>query len=267
VAQQLIVTDLEAGRTMRIDRLSELTWVDVRELDGARVVALLPIGAVEAHGPHLPLATDVIIARAWAESGARKLAAHGFHPLLLPPVAFATAFAGTISVRPATVAALLVDIATSLHRGGLRRLALVNAHFDPAHLEALGAARDAIRDRELMTVVFPDLTTRPWGGRLTDEFKSGASHAGQYEGSIVLAHAPELVREAIRRALPPNPASLSDAIRDGNRTFTEAGGPEAYFGDPARATAEEGLATIDVLGSILEEAVLQAVEHEATEAP
>lgn len=257
---------------MRIDRLSDLTWVDVRDLDGARVVALLPIGAVEAHGPHLPLATDVIIARAWAESGARKLAAHRFHPLLLPPVAFTTAafaaaFPGTISVRPATVAALLVDIATSLHRGGLGTLALVNAHFDPAHLEALGAACDAIRERELMTVVFPDLTKRPWGGRLTDEFKSGASHAGQYEGSIVMARAPELVREAIRGALPPNPASLSDAIRDGNRTFTEAGGPEAYFGDPARATAEEGLATIDVLGSILEEAVLQAVEHEATEAP
>lgn len=257
---------------MSIDRLSEMTWVEVRDLDRARAVALLPIGAVEAHGPHLPLGTDVIIARAWAESGARKLAARGLQPLLVPPLAFTSAgfaasFPGTLSVRPETVAALLVDIATSLHRGGIATLALANAHLDPEHLEALRAACEAIRERGLMTVVFPDITKRPWGGRLSDEFRSGASHAGQYEGSIVLACAPELVREAIRRELTPNPASLSDAIKDGKRTFKDAGGPEAYFGYPAQATTDEGLETIDILGSILEEAVLQAIEHEGTGTP
>jgi creatinine amidohydrolase len=55
--------------------------------------------------------------------------------------------------------------------------------------------------------------------------------------------------------LPGNPASLSRAIRGGKRSFEEAGGPRAYFGFPAEATAGEGRATVEVLGGILEDAV------------
>ena len=65
----------------------------------------------------------------------------------------------------------------------------------------------------------------------------------------------ELVRDGIRAALPPNPASLSRAIRDGKQSFEEAGGARAYFGFPGQATAEEGRATIELLGAILDEAV------------
>jgi creatinine amidohydrolase len=64
------------------------------------------------------------------------------------------------------------------------------------------------------------------------------------------------VREEVRRRLPANPASIGRAIRDGKTSFHEAGGPEAYFGDPAAASAEEGRATIETLGEILAEAVL-----------
>ena len=91
--------------------------------------------------------------------------------------------------------------------------------------------------------------------RLGEEFRSGACHAGRYEGSIVLAERPDLVREAIRAGLAPNPASLSRAIRDGRTTFADAGGPRAYFGWPADATGEEGRATIAALGEILADAV------------
>ena len=63
----------------------------------------------------------------------------------------------------------------------------------------------------------------------------------------------------MRSALPANPASISRAIRAGKSDFAEAGGPEAYFGDPAAATAEEGRETIEVLGAILEEAVLATI--------
>ena len=73
---------------------------------------------------------------------------------------------------------------------------------------------------------------------MTDEFRSGAAHAGQYEGSIVMARASHLVREEIRRELEPNPASLSVAIGEAKRNFEQAGGPRAYFGYPARATVE-----------------------------
>lgn len=243
---------------MALHVLAEMTWEEVRSLDRAQAVAVLPVGAVEAHGPHLPLATDVLIAEAMARAAARRLS---LEVLLLPALVYSAAgyaagFPGTISVAPASVTSIVVDVARSLAAQGVRRLALANAHLDPTHLRSLHAAVEAARD--VMTVVFPDLTRKPWALRLTDEFKSGACHAGRFEGSIVLAERPDLVREAIRKALPANPASLSQAIRRGQSTFEEAGGPRAYFGDPAAASAEEGRAILETLGSILADAIVNA---------
>jgi creatinine amidohydrolase len=245
-----------------------MTWPEAAALDPDRTVAILPVGAVEAHGPHLPLATDGVIALAMAEDAARRLAAGGWTPLVLPPLhytaaPFAAGFAGTVSVRPETVTAQVIEIAGAL-AGRARCLAIANAHLDPAHLGALNAAAEAIRvlaaaGETAPAIAFPDLTRRPWAGRLGEEFASGACHAGSYEGSIVLAARPGLVREEARRVLLPNPASLSRGIRAGLTSFEEAGGPRAYFGDPAAASAVEGRERIAELGRILEEAVLEAV--------
>lgn len=242
------------------------TWPEIRQMldrqsEQRPLVAILPTGAVEAHGPHLPLQTDRVISMAMAERGAEHLARRGHDALVLPPVdytaaPFARAFPGTVSVRPETVTALLVDVATALSRQGVRILALANAHFDPGHLGALNAARDRIEDGARgLQIVFPDVTRKPWALRLGDEFLSGACHAGRYEGSVVLALRPELVRDDVRRELQPVPVSLSDAIRDGRDSFEEAGGDQAYFGDPAAATGDEGETTIETLGAILAEAV------------
>jgi creatinine amidohydrolase len=247
-----------------IRELADLTWEEVRELDRSRTVAVLPVGALEAHGPHLPLATDVLIAQAMSRAGAARLASHGFGALLLPPLPFTAApfaagFAGTLSFPAPTVTAVLVDLARELTRHGFAALAIANAHLDPAHLAALSEAAVRAQGERLLPVVFPDLTRKPWAPRLTEEFKSGACHAGRFEGSIVLAVRPELVREGIRAALAPNPASLSTAIREGARTFEEAGGARAYFGWPADATAEEGHASVETLGEILADAVRDAL--------
>lgn len=78
-----------------------------------------------------------------------------------------------------------------------------------------------------------------------------------------MARAPELVREDLRRSLPSNPSSLSVAIREGKQSFQEAGGPLAYFGSPAAASAEEGEQTIDTLAGILSEAVVAGLRGDA----
>jgi creatinine amidohydrolase len=135
-------------------------------------------------------------------------------------------------------------------------LALANAHLDPTHLSALHAAAAEVRQAGRIRLVFPDVTQRPWATRLTAEFKSGACHAGRYETSLVMAIRPELVREEVRRHLPPNARSLSTAIAAGQKSFVEAGGPRAYFGYPAEATPEEGRESLTALGAILEEAVM-----------
>lgn len=245
---------------MSVHVLAELTYEELARLDKTRALAILPVGATEAHGPHLPLATDVIIAEAMAKSAAERLSQRGASVLIAPPVAYSVAgyaagFAGTISIAVETATALYVDIARSLARHGVSLLAIANAHLEPSHLASLHAAGERIAAERIARWVFPDVTRKPWALRLTDEFKSGACHAGQYEGSIVLAERPDLVRDEIRRGLPPNPQSLSRAIRDGKTSFEQAGGPRAYFGDPSAASADEGRETIATLGAILEEAV------------
>jgi creatinine amidohydrolase len=249
---------------MAVRDISESTWEELRALDPAGTVALLPIGALEAHGPHLPLSTDVLIAEAMVAEGARRLGQRGLEVISMPALAytaagFAAGFPGTVDVRPETVTALLVDVAASLARHGVGTLAFASAHLDPSHRACLQAAREEIARRGLLVPVFPDLASRRWAGRLGEEFGSGACHAGRFEGSVVMAVRPDLVREELQRSLPPVPASLSAAIQDGKTSFHEAGAPRAYCGWPADATADEGRATIETLGAILEEAVLASL--------
>jgi creatinine amidohydrolase len=78
---------------------------------------------------------------------------------------------------------------------------------------------------------------------------------------VVLAERPGSVNAVLMQALPPNPRSLVDAIRSGHRSFADAGGPDAYFGYPAEATADEGRRIVETLGAILEEAVAEAREQ------
>lgn len=250
---------------MAIRELGEMTFEDVSAMDRSRTIAVLPVGAIEAHGPHLPLATDTVIAAAMARAGAAALDAAGWHAVLLPPLPFtaapfAAAFPGTLSVAPGTVTALLADLAAELARQGFAALAIANAHLDPTHLAALRAGAERARTAHAMPVVFPELSRKPWALRLTEEFRTGACHAGRFEGSVVMAERPDLVRESIRVTLDPNPASLSQAIRDGKKSFEEAGGPAAYFGFPQGATAEEGRETLSVLGEILADALEAGAE-------
>src|SRR6267143_5030021 len=87
---------------MAIRDMADLTWEEVRDLDRARTVLILPVGAVEAHGPHLPLGSDILIAQAMARAGAARIEAQGLGALILPALSytsarFGAAFAGTIS--------------------------------------------------------------------------------------------------------------------------------------------------------------------------
>ncbi len=245
---------------MPVLELAALSYDEVAALPRGELVAILPVGATEAHGPHLPLATDVIIAEAMAKAGAELLSKDGKTAVVLPPVAYTVAtyaegFDGTLSITAETATALYVDIGRGLAGQGFPKMAIANAHLEPNHIRSLYAAQKALNDEGNIAVVFPDVTRKPWALRLTDEFKSGACHAGQYEGSIVMAARPQWVKQAVQSALPDNPASLSVAIREGKHSFEAAGGPRAYFGTPAGATAAEGRETIAVLGQILAEAV------------
>ena len=180
--------------------------------------------------------------------------------LILPSLAYAPApfadlHAGTLSIRPETLTALVVDLGTAVAERGVAMLALANAHFDPAQMGALRAAVAQLQQAGRLRLAFPDLTRRRLAERLGAEFRSGACHAGRYESSILLACRPELVDDAARLRLPPLPVSLVEAAQEGQKTFLDAGLELAYCGDPAAASAEEGRTLVAELGAILAEAV------------
>jgi creatinine amidohydrolase len=224
--------------------LADLSYEEARVRLAAGAVALLPTGATEAHGPHLPLSTDVVISAEGARRAARLLVAEGREALVLPPVAyavteFAADFSGTISISIETARALLRDVILGAVRAGFRGVVVCNAHLEPGNLQAI---REAVQAATAggARVAFPDVTRKPHALRLGDEFRSGACHAGSYETSLVLAAEPFLVKTDLAAELPANPTSLSQAIRAGKRSFLEAGGDRAYFGDPHAASALEG---------------------------
>lgn len=242
---------------------ADATYADMGTISGA--VALLPTGATEAHGPHLPLSTDVIISEEGARRAARVLRDEGTPALVLPPVAyavteFASSFSGTISIPVETATALLRDVMLGAIRAGAKAVVVCNAHLEPGNIQAIKRAVELAKQAGALAA-FPDVTRKPHALLLGEEFKSGACHAGQYETSLVLAAKPELVR-AVHQELDANPASLSVAIREGKTSFEEAGGPEAYFGWPADATVEEGEQLYAIMGEIFAGAARELLKSE-----
>lgn len=234
-----------------------LTSPQVAELlAGQRVpVLLLPVGVVEPHGPHAPLSTDELISAGMCERAARRLADDpAVRVLVLPTLnygvtRFGAAFPGAISISEATLHALVVEVCASLAAQGFTRIVVVNNHFEAAHVATL---RKATAEAG---VAYLDLVRRTNVARLTDEFKSGSCHAGQYETSLVLADRAALVDTETMAALPPVSVNMAAAMADGKSDFVAMGMDRAYCGDPAAATEEEGRATFEVLTDLLVELI------------
>lgn len=240
--------------------LAKLTSPQARAFFHARTIALLPCGATEPHGPHLPIDTDVTIALAHARKAAEKFEALGVQALVLPPIAYGITnwtqgFAGRLSLRSGTLFALVEDLLSALEHEGIRQLVLVNAHLEPENVRTL---RNAILDRserhpDRVHALFADVTRRKFAEKLGTEFQSGDCHAGSYETSLVLAVEPQSVREF--HALPKVRIDLIEKAKAGVANFRDAGAAAAYCGDPAAASAEEGRALYETLA---EEVVLLA---------
>jgi creatinine amidohydrolase len=248
-----------------VTELAKRTWVEARKLFDEKLVCIQPIGSTEPHGPHLPLDTDVTIAVAQSKAAVARLDELGVRACLLPPIAygltrFTDGFEGTISLRPGTLWAMLEDVVESLSDQGVRRLVLSNGHLEPEHVKVLrGVAKDypAIT-RDEAQVVFPDNTRRRWAETLSAEFQSGDCHAGSYETGIIMAADPDAVRDEARRELPALELGLIEKMKGGAKSFVQAGAVEAYCGDPAAASAEEGRRQIQLLGEMIVGTVREA---------
>jgi creatinine amidohydrolase/Fe(II)-dependent formamide hydrolase-like protein len=240
--------------------LSEMTWSEVDEVLSARpAVAIVPVGTTEAHGPHLPLSVECIIAAEVAKRGATKLKEHGVKSLVLPTVTYSVAeraadFAGTISISPESLTVLLRDVAIAASKK-FRAVAFANLHLEPANVDAIKKAVSEATAAGASTC-YVDITRKRWADMLGDQFDPD-EHGGAIESSLMLAVDPERVRERERISLPPV-EEAGPALKKGAKTLLEAGAEDAYTGDPTAASREDGENMLDALAEILS---LSVMEH------
>ena len=228
---------------------------------GGNLVLLLPVGSVEPHGPHLSLVTDTEISLGAAERAAARLRRHNLETVIAPPVAYgvtdcAAGFPGAVSIPPDVLTAYLAAVVDGFLASGAAHVCLINNHLEPAHDAAVRAVQTG-RPPARVSVACP--LTRKWARTLSDEFKSGACHAGRYETALVLARDPTLVDESARADLPEVPISLSDNLRAGVTTFSAMGLSRAYAGAPAAATSAEGNELYDRLADMIIGEILAAL--------
>jgi creatinine amidohydrolase len=231
--------------TYAVHYMERMTSPQVERLAGRTNLALLPVAPPEAHGPHLPLGTDSIAARELCDRAARELAARGVECLTAPLLSYCLAevagpFPGTISVRSEVVTALVADICRGLARSGFGRTLIVSGHAEEENLVALRAGAEQASDVRVRAQVsrwFRDALPQLLH-QLNEDHPEHDIHAGEWETALVLLRAPELVDREALDTLPPRwgTANISERRAAGARTFPELGAPEAYSGDPRRAT-------------------------------
>jgi creatinine amidohydrolase len=217
-------------------RLASATWTDL-EGSADRRLLLVPLGSTEQHGPHLPLATDTLVAMAVAEA----LADRRDDVVLAPAVPYGSSgehagFPGTLSIGQSALERLLIELVRSADAFGA--VVIVSGHGGNAEPLARAVAQLTAEGRRVVA----------WS-------PSGAVdlHAGRTETSLLLAIAPELVRADAaeagdRRPLP----ELLPLLRDSG---VAAVSPNGVLGDPSGASAEEGRALLANLVADLESAL------------
>ncbi|QJA05553.1 creatininase family protein [Thermosulfurimonas marina] len=227
-------------------RMEELTYPEVEALSREGVPVILPLGSVEEHGPHLPLATDLYTAYRVAEMAARRVQA-----LVAPPVYYGLCRStaehpGTISLRGETLRALVLDLLAGFFQHGFRAFLLLSGHAGGTHMAFIVDAAEEFLSRHpetaLAVVSLLDLLRERAGDLLQTP---GDSHAGEWETSLIQYFHPQLVRGSAPEEYPRFPRYR---IVSSKRAFW----PGGVWGDPGRASPEKGRLLAERLAEGLE---------------
>jgi creatinine amidohydrolase len=232
---------------------AEMTWEEFANADPSWV-AVLPLAAVEQHGPHLPLGTDFFIVEAYL-ARARKLLPDALAVTFLPAQTIGTshehrAFTGTLTLAPETLIRTLTEIAESVHRAGVRKLVFANGHG--GNVAVLDLVALDLRARLGMLAVacsfsrfgYPD-------GLFAPEEVAHGIHGGDVETSIILAARPELVRNELTKNFVPATLAMErefKRLRAGEPVgfgwMSQDLNPSGAIGDATLATATKGEAAL-----------------------
>jgi creatinine amidohydrolase len=227
----------------RAPALADLTAHELRE--GGYDTAVLPVGATEFHGNHLPFSTDTIAADALAHRFAWEIGT----AVVLPSLSYGMSlhmlnWPWSLSLRPETLTNTIIDIAESLWKNDIRRLLVVTAH-DGNPPCAENAARE-LNDRHGMAVAvfsgWQGMAQRLLAGT---EFESDEDHGGRSEMSMTLYAAPHLARQDRAVDLPIQNASEPVNVRGPFSNVV----PHGYSGAPSQGSAAEGAAIVDAIAA------------------
>lgn len=233
----------------------ELTTTDFHDLDPESTLVILPVAAIEQHGPHLPLGTDLLINRGILDATIAHLATD-LRVLVLPEQAVGdslehSAFAGTLTLRPESLLSTWNAIGSAVARTGLRKLVIFNSHGGQVGLVDQVALRLRVERRMLVVRANYFAFGTPPGLFEHDELKQGL-HGGELETSMLLHLRPDLVRQDALRDF-----AWPDVVPDGllgpeqpvgfawmSQDLNSAGA----IGRAARADARRGARLLDHLG-------------------
>lgn len=237
---------------MTFTRFIDLSGPDIERL-GEDTVAVLPVGAIEQHGPHLPVATDYYMAEAVAE-GAARAAGETCDITLLPGLAYTKSdehawSAGTLWLSARTLLSVLDDLGRSLATGPVRRLAFLNAHGGNSAL--LGVALRELRTRHgLRTFLLHASLPADQGGTSPATEQGLGVHGGLKETAAMLHLHPDLVDMAQARRSVPDHLTQYEHIGFGKSvsfgwTSDDFATGTGVIGDPTGATPELGRKLVD----------------------
>jgi len=223
--------------------LERMTWPQVRaEVEGGRETVVVPFGAVEQHGPHLPLGTDAMFGDEIGRAAAERLNAFLAPTIRVGCSHHHLAFSGTISLEEETFHRVVGDIVKALAAHGFKRIVLLPTHG--GNFQPLGEALARLGPLEGVKVIaFTDVrvlasATIGVGAELGITPAEGGVHAGEWETSMMLILRPELV--SMERAEPGYVGDLASGLE---RFFNEGVhvlADNGVFGDPRRASATAG---------------------------
>ena len=242
-------------------RWQDLTTTDFARVDPAHTIALLPVAAIEQHGPHLPLSTDAVINEGVVNEALRRLPASA-SVLVLPALNVGdslehTAFPGTLSADLDDLLGLWLSVGRSVARAGVRKLVIFNSHGGQrAHVD-LAALRLRVAHGLLVVRAHSFSFGVPPGLFELDELAHGL-HGGAVETSLLLHLRPDLVR---REALADFPSFGNTLAAKGGLLgvekpvgigwMTQDLNPQGACGNAAAASAEKGEALLDHLATQL----------------
>ena len=249
--------------------LPYLSWTEVAALpDRENTVIVLPTGAIEQHGPHLPCAVDSVICSGVVGHALTRLPA-SVPAFAMAPIVYGKSeehlhFPGTITLTGETLLATMIEIGESVYRSGFRKLLIVNGHGGQPQIMEIMAREMRLRHGDY--IVVPQHTWRlphVAGRYMADKEKKLAMHAGHAETAIMLALAPDTVH--MERAVTNYPEEFPSKLLspDGRPACAWTArdfGPSGIIGDPLPATKEQGEAILDSLATSWAQAITELHE-------